>query len=174
MIDWEHLGLAVIPPMLAIIVEFLNPINDHVLEASAEADLARFQIGQDHDVLVETAARSAGGAVEVAGLAPSLVSTISSGFAVVHDLPSPFWPAVCYILPFVAVILIILRLLGSRTFLEIETEPHVIEWRGRTIPIGRTRSQIVSWIIYAVNCLLISVAFIVYALIPTLGHYFSS
>jgi len=132
--DWSHFGLAAIPPLLAMVVQACNPVSHRVLKKSAEHDMAIFKDGHDYETLVETTAKSAEGAVDISGLAPSVVSAVSSGFSVVHDLPSPFWPAVCYVLPFIAVALLTLRLLGGCSYLEIKSESLILTVQGKANP----------------------------------------
>src|SRR6476660_2219053 len=68
--ELSTLGLAIIPPALAILVERLNPISERLLRASAEQDLRDYET-TNHVPLIDAATKFANGAVEVAGLAPT-------------------------------------------------------------------------------------------------------
>ena len=115
--------LAIIPPTLAIFVECLSPINSKAIKASTERDIdANFPALErdDRDNLITIVQKAGTAAVEVAGLAPTLIASTTSGFAIIHELRSPFWPAVVYVLVFVAVALYLLWLLSGLTLKENE------------------------------------------------------
>jgi hypothetical protein len=159
--DASALGLAVIPPALAMIVEWLNPLSEYRVQTSAEIDLAQFHPGDDHHLLIERATFSTAAAVEIAGLAPTLVSAITSGFAILHEIPEPFWITILYVLFFIVVALGLLRILAGRTFYEIQITPVVIRWKGRERALWK-RSEIVSLTIYTANTVLIILAVTTY------------
>ena len=91
--------------------------DETIKERGIETDAAlddRFE-----EQLIGQATKFGEGAVEVAGVVSTIVSVVSSGFAVVHELPNPFWPAVAYILFFMAVGLWLLRILGGQSFANV-------------------------------------------------------
>jgi hypothetical protein len=172
--------LAVLPPALAIVVEFLNPINERVLHQSALGHLSKFkdqvhangslQIGNQplanpidpganaFDTLVDHVARSSAAAVEVSGVAPTFVACITSGFAVLHELPSPLWLTISYVVAFLILILFLLRLLLGHNFLDIaDSVPRFAYW-----DFFLSREKTVSATIYAANGLLILTACLVF------------
>jgi hypothetical protein len=63
--------------------------REHHLVGNEDAvirDLTNFQSNQNYQVLIETVTKLTVAAVEVGGLAPTLVAAITSGFAVIHEL----------------------------------------------------------------------------------------
>jgi hypothetical protein len=140
-----------------MLVEKLNPISEHLIQTSAQRDLTNFQSNQNYQVLIETVTKSTVAAVEVGGLAPTLAAAITSGFAVIHELPHPFWPTIVYVLILIAIALSLLVMLGGRSFFEIDDASF-------KIPLCRanTRTKIVSKTIYMVNGLFILLAVGVY------------
>src|SRR5271168_2588611 len=104
--DFATVGLSIIPPALAIAVERLNPVSETLLRRSAEQDLKDYE-ARNHQHLIDDATKFASGAVEVAGLAPTLVAAVTSGFGVLHELPRPFWPSIVYVLIFIVLVLMI-------------------------------------------------------------------
>jgi hypothetical protein len=149
------LGLVIIPPALAIAVERLNPITERHLRRSAEQDLQLYD-ANNHEHLIDDATKFANGAVEVAGLAPTLVACVTSGFGVLHEFPHPFWPAIIYVLIFVALVLLLLRLLAGQTFLQLDDRRLPVHWRGRETTLPWTGTKAVSYFIYAANLILIA------------------
>lgn len=158
--DAAALGLAVLPPTLAILVEYFNPISDKALGESAERDLAEFELGDNHKHVVDNVTMLAAGAVEVSGLAPTIVASVTSGFAVIHELPWPFWATVIYILIYVGIVLFVLRLLAGHSFFEIQERKIEIRALGKTLKL--TRSGVVRRIIYTANATLIAASVLVY------------
>src|SRR5690348_1904920 len=156
--DASDFGLAVIPPVLAMAVERLNPLSYGHLLASARADLVQYQLDENHDLLIETVALSSAAAIELAMLAPTFVSAVTSGFAILHAIPNPFWYVIAYVLLFLTLALGILRLLSGLTFHQIQTTRPVIRWWGRDRAIRWFIVTIVSFVIYLSNCFLLVVA----------------
>ena len=171
--------LALLPPSLAIVVEFFNPISERVLRKSALSYLERFQSQvrapapmtglpmnappqtdrQSYDALVDSVAKASTAAVEVGGVAPTFVASITSGFAVLHELASPLWLTISYIITFLILILFLLRLLLGHDFYQISiTNPKVL----KKYPFVLSYEKTVSAVIYSANLLLIVTAMGVY------------
>jgi hypothetical protein len=173
--DAAQLGLAIIPPSLAILVEALNPINERALNKSALVDLETVRTEVPHLLFptVDQAQTLAAAAVEISGLAPTLVASVTSGFAVIHELPEPFWPAIVYSLAFLGVGLFLIWLLNGTTFRKIgETKINIgfvfslkggfrLDERSVT-ESGWTRQEIVRTVIYGANFTLILASAIVF------------
>jgi hypothetical protein len=157
-------GLAILPPALALVVEAFNPISERVLRRSAETDLAPFL--KDHPELVNVSTTSMGAAVEISGLAPTLVSTITSGFAILYEVPAPYgyFAAILYTIVFVLLTIFILRMLGGVSFLGMGSESYIIRWRGQEKRLKANRTGVVRRIIYFANVLLIIACIAVYAI----------
>jgi hypothetical protein len=156
-VDGAALGLAIIPPTLAILVELLNPVSRAMIAASAEADLQPFA-ADNHNELLETVTKSTEAAVEIAGLAPTLVASITSGFAIIHEYPQPFWPAIVYVLIFMGLVLFILWMLAGNTFFQIDDLAFRVTLFRKDINFP-VRTLVVRRIIYISNSLLIILAF---------------
>jgi hypothetical protein len=169
--DFATVGLSIIPPALAIAVERLNPINEQSLRRSAIEDLRDYE-NKNHQQLIDDATKFANGAVEVAGLAPTLVAAVTSGFGILHELPQPFWPSLVYVLIFVTLILFVIRLLSGQTFLHIDDRRTAVWFWGRERTLPWTSSKIVSFCIYLANLLLIVFALATYAALEKPWHYF--
>lgn len=167
------LGLAIIPPALAIAVERLNPVSERLLRRSAELDLQDYE-PHNHQPLIDDTTKLANGAVEVAGLAPTLIAAVTSGFGVLHELPQPFWPTIIYVLIFIVLVLLLLRLLSGQTFLQIDDRrmPVILWKRERTLPW--TGTKIVSYFIYSANSILIAFAVITYCVTEHPWNHFIS
>jgi hypothetical protein len=160
-VDAAAAGLAVIPPTLAILVEFFNPISGNRIGTDAKIDLEPFRT-DNHDELVTTVSKSTEAAVEISGLAPTLVSAATSGFAIIHEYPQPFWPAIGYVLVFIAILLFLLWMLSGKTFFNVDDEAFLVHlfWKERRFP---RRTRVVKITIYTANVLLIVLALGSYA-----------
>jgi hypothetical protein len=171
--DLSALGLAIIPPALAILVEALNPINERMIGRSVDLDLQGNEDLARSSFFVDTVDRVtklSTAAVEIAGLAPTLVASVTSGFAVIHELPSPFWPAIIYALIFIGVALFVIWLLSGTTFYAAAVLPIEIRFSGslsltesQPRENGRTRQKVVATSIYAINGILIGASVVVFA-----------
>jgi len=168
--DLSDLGLAIIPPSLAILVEALNPVNEHVIRQSTSVDLQAnedFSQSQFYLDIVDRVTTLSTAAVEIAGLAPTLVAAVTSGFVVIHNLSSPFWPTILYVLILVGVALFLVWLLSGTTFYSAAVVPIKIKLPRFSLTelpdgaVGRTRQEIVARSIYAINGLLILASIIV-------------
>jgi hypothetical protein len=161
-VDAATLGLAIIPPSVALLLEFINPIRHHFLDSSVQRDLEPFRDAH-HDTLVTTVTKATRAAVGISMLALTLVSTITSGFAIIHEFKAPFWPAIFYVIIFIGILLLILRLLAGHTLFEIDDAAAVAvnHWK---IHFALSRSRIVSFTIYILNLLLIIFGLIVFYL----------
>jgi hypothetical protein len=166
--EFAALGLAIIPPALAMLVERLNPISENLIETNAKRDLKDFETLAGYNVLIETVTKATTAAVEVAGLAPTLVASITSGFAVIHELPSPFWPTIVYVLILIPIVLYLLVMLGGHSFFEIDDASFDSKFCGAT-----TRTKMVSRIIYFVNILLIVLSAGVFVVLNYVLSHFS-
>jgi hypothetical protein len=160
--EFDTLALAIIPPSLAMLVEFFNPISDNVIQTSTERDLKGFLQDPNYQVLVETVTKATTAAVEVSGLAPTFVASVTSGFAVIHELSSPFWPATVYVLLLIAVALYLFAMLGGRSFFQIDDTRPIIRIGGRDRSLPWTRTKMVSIMVYLVNTSLIVLSVIIY------------
>lgn len=158
--------LAVIPPILAITVENFNPINGRVVRANADRDLRdRFQAldPDDREIVLETLEKSGEAIGEIAGLAPTLISCVASGFAVLHEMASPFWPAVIYVLTFIVIALYILSMLSGLTYAQIGGLNAAIPLPWGDLDLRWKRTAVVSFTIYVANALLIVLAVCAFA-----------
>ena len=128
--------LATIPPAFALLVELLNPVSERVIRRSVEKDLAGYENASPaaHDVLINYATSLTSGAVEVSGLAPTFVASVTSGFGVLYEYPNP-WLIMAYILVFVGLVLFLLRYLSGQTFVEIDDTCQSLNLFGREIPM---------------------------------------
>ncbi len=165
--------VAVIPPIFAILVETFNPVSERLIRESAIRDLEPFETSANHKHLIDNATKLTVGAVEVSGLAPTLVASVTSGFGVLYEVPYP-WLIMAYVLAFVALVLVILRFLGGQSFLSIETrrqEQKIFRW---SFTPTRTGSEIVSFVIYLANVLLLAFVLLTYCILDPPWHYFSA
>jgi hypothetical protein len=159
--EFSAVGLAIIPPALAIAVERLRPVSESLLRRSAEQDLLDYEAA-NHQQLIDDATKLANGAVEVAGLAPTLVASVTSGFGILHEFPQPFWPAIIYVLIFIALVLLLLRLLTGQTFLQLDDRRLAVTLWGRERTLPWTGTKIMSYFIYSANLILIVFAITTY------------
>lgn len=112
------LVLAIIPPAGAILVELINPIGEKVISASVEKDLGRY--GKvSRDAMLSDASKMVEGAVELAGLAPTFVATITSAFTVLYESNRSFLLLVAYFCVMGAIALWLFREIGGQTFLQL-------------------------------------------------------
>ena len=148
--------LAAIPPSFAILVELLNPISGRLLRGSVERDLATYETtdANAHRLLVERATGLASAAVEVSGVAPTLVAVVTSGFGVLYEYPKPLL-IFAYVLVFIALVLFLLRYLAGLTFFEIEDTCPSFRFAWWEIPLNFHGSSVVSFLVYFANLLLI-------------------
>ena len=160
--------LAVLPPAGAIFVERIDLLNLEYLnldasrtlkEKSWEADKV-----SDHNVIRDFIALSSSGASEISGLAPTFVSVITSGFAILKEIQAWLWPTVVYIISIMTIVLLVIKLLRGSTCYAIAGRQFTF-WRGRILKEGirRTPKQITSYFIYLTNLLLILLAIAVFA-----------
>jgi hypothetical protein len=179
-LDASALAFAILPPLLAMLVEYRSPVSDDAIQFSIERDLGEFNVVDPDEnntggagaqtaassELVKAAVISTKSAVEVSGLAPTIVSCVTSGFAVVNEMASPLWFAVAYVVAFITLGLFVIRMLAGHSFLEIGSRDYetCLRWKG--VRVSRTRTQLVAWTIYGANGLLIVTAFLVFVLSP--------
>ncbi|WP_429554020.1 hypothetical protein [Paraburkholderia sp. MM5477-R1] len=159
-------------------------MSDDAIQFSIERDLGDFNVIDPDDgnvagatgnktgqsELVKAAVISTRAAVEVSGLAPTIISCVTSGFAVVNEMEPPLWYAIGYVVAFIALGLFVIRMLAGHSFLEIGAREYTIclPWKG--VQIKRTRTELVSWAIYGANSLLIAVALLVFVISPLSRH----
>lgn len=187
---------ALVPPLLAIAIELLNPIGEDKAEQNADTVLDKLpdslrelfdlgfaagvaghtnppalplvvpvganqptpqdvQIFQDvrRDLVSCTVT-----AAELSGLLPTLIAAVLTAFAVFAELADPLVPLMLYVAIVVIVALFIYKSLSGRDFRDIaETGPSIWGWNLRF-----TYLKMVSWVIYLVNVLLLSVAVAVF------------
>ena len=157
--------LAIIPPALALLVECFNPVNSRTVKASIERDIdADFPGLIDRDDLVTVMQKAGTAIAEIAGLAPTLIASTTSGFAILHELASPFWPAVIYVLVAMAAALYLLWLLSGLTFSQIDGRNAAIPLPFVEIGLDLKRTTMVSLAIYAANGALIALAVVVFSM----------
>lgn len=159
--DLSTAVLATIPPVFAILVEIFNPVSEKLIRNSAERDLRQYEVGSNHPHLIDDATKLTNGAVEVSGLAPTFVATVSSGFGVLYDFPKPTLMAI-YGLIFVVLALILIRLLGGQTFLQIDCTKQPQQLWGRVITLPWTGSGLIARFIFIANGLLIVFVIVAY------------
>ncbi len=161
--------LAALPPFGAILVEGINLVDLEYLkldasrtlkEESWEADKV-----SDHDVIKDFIALSSSGASGICGLAPTFVSVITSGFAILKELHAWLWPTVIYVLSIMIIVLLVIKLLRGSTCYAIAGRQRIfLGGRISKEGIRRTPKQVASYIVYFTNGLLILLAIVVFTL----------
>jgi hypothetical protein len=159
-------AFAIIPPAFAILVEALTPVSEKSIHHSAERDLAAYEHSsqEQHDLLITYATKMTSGAVEVSGLAPTLVAAVTSGFGALYEVPNA-WLIMSYILIIMALVLLVLSYLSGNTFGEIDDKCPPLKIFFFQIPLPWSGSKGVSGLIYAVNVLLILFVLVVFWLV---------
>ena len=158
--------LAILPPLFAILVEACNPINGTSIRASAALDLTADFGGlsrDDFDALLGVIEQSGAAIGEASGLAPTLIASIISGIAVLHEVSSPYWPIVVYVLIFIILAIFPLWLMSGLTYAQISARNASIPTPWRTIRIPLKRTKVISLTIYAANFVLIFFAILVFS-----------
>lgn len=163
--------LGIIPPMGAILTEAINLLSLKYLKADAGRTLQDESWGKsklsedDIEVVNDLIAYTSSGASEIAGLAPTFVSVVTSGFAILKEIQNWFWPTVVYINVIMILTLMVVKLLRGSTCYEIAGRKIQFFPRGKIFKRGvmRTRKQVASYIIYFVNILFVGLAILVYA-----------
>jgi hypothetical protein len=122
-------------------------------------------------VLIDNATAFTAGAVEVSGLAPTLVAAVTSGFGVFHEWPDPRIIA-AYILTLVALALFVLRYLAGQNFLQVQSASMPQNIFGYEIRRPWSGAKLVSRLIYFTNGLLVSLVLIVYFALEPPWHHF--
>jgi hypothetical protein len=159
------LGLAIIPPLVAIVFEAVNPIRGQFIDSSVERDLDDFRASipadatPDHNDLIATVSGSTRASVEMAMLALTLMSVITSGFAIIHEFTEPYWPAIFYVIFFTFVGLILWKLLAGYSLSAID-ETAAVTFRLWRWSRSVHRSEVLEFMIYLLNGLLIIFAFL--------------
>jgi hypothetical protein len=155
--------LAIIPPAFALLVEYFNPVSEASIFKSLETDLKHYDgiSGFDNESLKKQVLKITSGAVEVAGLTPTFVACLTSGFGVLADYPNP-WVGVGYVLLFLALLLFLLRFLSGQSYLDISEKAVPINFLIYKNDTGRS-VEVLSAIIYAANVFLIGFVLIIFA-----------
>ncbi|MGJ5134372.1 hypothetical protein [Bradyrhizobium oligotrophicum] len=153
--------IATIPPAFAILVEIFNPISEDLIRASMQRDLVRHGLGNNSQAVTDTVTKAACGAVEVSGLAPTLIAVFTSGFGIFHDYASLVLIMI-YVLTLAAVVLVVIRFLGGQTFYEIEDTRQARVILGRTVTLPWSGSKAIGRLIFFLNGLLIALILIAY------------
>jgi len=153
--------LAALPPVFAILVEIFNPVSEPSIRRSVERDLEAHGKDADFAHLVDDATGIASGAVEVSGLAPTLVAAVTSGFGVLYELPKP-WLVFTYVLVFATIVLVTLRFLAGQTYLQIDSQRPSQDILGWKFTLPWPASSGVRLLIFVANFLLIGLVAIVY------------
>jgi len=156
--NYASFALLIVGPVLAIMVEALNPISERMIRKSVEDDLREYE-DLHHPQLLDDATKLTIGAVEITGLTPTIVSAATTACAMFNEFQKPFFPM---LMLFVIVIiggLIIFQVVGGLTFVQIETtrQPYRIIGLGE-VTLPWTASQVVSFLIYFANAALIAIA----------------
>jgi hypothetical protein len=158
--NWGGFFLLALGPILAIAVEALNPVSERMIRRSVEHDLRDYE-ETNHQPLIESATKLTLGAVEVTGLAPTIVAVATTGSAMLHEIANPYFPMLVYLAMFVLMVLGVIRLLGGLTFGQIEdSRPEYLLPFRRKVTLPWTPSWAISYIIYSANITLILVAFL--------------
>lgn len=169
--DTPTFVLAVGPPVMAILVEWLTPINDEYVRSSVERDLARLDNGcpdsitkmSEWSFVVTKMVKSNAAAAEISGLAPTIISCLTSGFAVAHELPNPYWMFGIYFGLFILLALVVLRTLVGKTFFMMnDTAAFALPPSERRRARSLTAVQFSKYAIYFANSAVILAAFGVY------------
>lgn len=169
----KDLALAVIPPILAIAIEAFNPFNTAYFQQAANAIL-RNEIADPNDPALPLELRqataaaerlvagAAEGAASIVGVTPTFVSFVTAGIAIVELRDSPDWWIIWLFVGSMLIALPVWRMLSARDILGVAT-------RTMEVPlIGPTRaSQVCSWSVYALNTVLIALAFVVFMTSPS-------
>lgn len=126
----------------------------------------------DKDVIVDFIAYTSAGASEIAGLAPTLVAAVTSGFAVLREVTNWVPPTIAYISAMILILIIIVKMLSGVTYYAIADKGIELVKKGRLFlekGITLNRQEISSKVIYLINGALIVLAVSVYMTHPTLG-----
>lgn len=164
--DLSTAFLAVVPSLLAMLVEHLSLIDESTLRSNAaRAFRSDDKVNLDPDLL-DNIAKFSAGAVEVTGLFPTLIACVSSCFAILHEYPSPFWPFVFYLLIFLFLISLVLKFLSGQTYFDIVEKSQEVSLFGSkiTLPLGK---KTLGYFIYAANLIFIAFVIFTYCI---LGH----
>ena len=110
---------------------------------------------------IDDVVKFSNGAVEYAGLAPTIVACVSSCFAVLFEIEKPFGPIVVYLLLFFLLGFPLVRFLSGQSFLELDDsapEFGLFFWR-KTPSLG---TAVVSQFVYLANSTFILYVVVLY------------
>lgn len=166
--------LATIPPLFAVVVEIFNPIKDTLIRAKVATDLEKFEAklgDKDHGNLIDAGTAMVSGAVEVGGLAPTLVAVFTSAFAIFYELPN-LGLIGAYFLTLLVLTLLVLSFLSGQTFLQVETRRMPWSILGRSITLRWRGSEAIARFIIFVNGLLIILIWVTFLVLePPWVHF---
>ena len=170
--DPTTFALAIVPPSLALLAEFVNPPSRRAIEENARIDFDDFQDEpgfKEHpetfQTLLRTVENYAEGVAAISRLTPTYVSAVTGGFAVAHELPSPFVALLIYVTVFIAIGMSLLYIMMGLSFEQLATESLgarflskdiVVRLFGRRVAVLRkdtflTRTELISMAIYFIN-----------------------
>ncbi|WP_316172497.1 MULTISPECIES: hypothetical protein [unclassified Bradyrhizobium] len=172
--DLETAIVATLPPFFAIVVELINPVNERAIEPKVAVDLRAFELGANHEHLVKTATKLVSGAVELAGLAPTFVASLTAGLGLVVEYAKVWlrgnfhWSHLIILGGFIAIILllvlVVMSYLAGQTYFQIEAtrQPWPIAPRRRP---WCTASRVIQWMIVSTNIFLVLLVWISYSML---------
>ena len=146
-----------------MLVERMDLLSRDYLLADAATAL-REEGQKEDDAIKKLIAISAEGASEVVGLAPTFVSAIVSGFAILKEIQDLLWPTVVYIISIMILTLWIIKVVrGSTCFAIADKQRDFLRGRLFKRGIRRKPKQMISYVIYLTNFFLMVLAIAVFA-----------
>jgi hypothetical protein len=161
--------LASLPPLLAILVEVLNPVSEDLIKNEAKRVIQDEKLeNQDPNVIAKTAH----GAMAVASLAPTILSVVSGGLAIASELATTgFLLLAGFILTLTLLFLNLVKSLSGLSYYQIAATTRPLIWPIRTLkrvfrckPYGPLHTKVISRFIYATNSLLLMMCLFVWIL----------
>jgi hypothetical protein len=164
-VETKDFVLAVIPPALAILLEAFTPFTARFFAGQANqivgseigpvaSETCKEQIEQLISTTKLLLAHSMAGASSLAGLAPTFVSFIVSGFAIFVVISNPYWWLLGFAIAFLVLAILIQRILSGRSLFELETT--------KVTALNRPPTCFISLLIYVTNIVLIAAALSIY------------
>jgi hypothetical protein len=157
----EAAVLATLPPVCAIFIERVNPLTEKAVRPKVKLDLARFSLISNYAALEDITTKMVGGAIETAGVAPTVFAVLSSGLGVLFEHPNP-WFFLVYIVMLAVLLTLLFSFLGGQTFFQIEATKQPWNFLGKTVTLSRTGSEAIGWFIVRLNIVLILIIWIFY------------
>jgi hypothetical protein len=152
--------LVSMPPLLAIMVEMINPVSEEWLKNEAERIVkVENLLNHSPDVI----ASNARGAIAVASLAPTLLSVVSGSLAVIAELADiGFVFLAIFILVMTFLTLRILRIVSGLSYYQIAITSKPLNKLGKKLreifgkrPYGPLHTKVISRFIYKINSVLL-------------------